>query len=109
VLTPIVFHPFAWIGSGVLYYEYEAHKEYDDVDVEATAELGTINIRRYYSNDEKITHLVHSGRFDPDRPYEFPVAMLGGGGTFGEFRLTPSTATAPPRMARMEPTLSLGS
>ncbi|MED6148648.1 hypothetical protein PIB30_054970 [Stylosanthes scabra] len=101
---PRLLSPFC----GVIYYEYESHKEYDDVDVEITAELGTIKIRRYHSNNNKFTHSVHSGIFDPDHPYEFPIAMLGGGGTFGEFRPTPSAATASPQMARMEPTLSLG-
>ncbi|MED6184173.1 hypothetical protein PIB30_044914 [Stylosanthes scabra] len=96
------------MGSGVIYYEYEAHKEYDDVDVEATTKLGTIKICRYHSNDEKFTHSIHSRRFDPDRPYEFPVTMLSRGGTLGEFQSIPSAATTPPRMARTEPTLSLG-
>ncbi|MED6150844.1 hypothetical protein PIB30_076515 [Stylosanthes scabra] len=102
------------MGSKVIYYEYEAHKEYDDGDVEATTELGTIKIRRYHSNDEKFSHSVRSGRFDHDRPYEFLVAMLGGGGfaasggTFNEFQPTPSATIAPPQMARIEPTLSLG-
>ncbi|MED6147458.1 hypothetical protein PIB30_044214 [Stylosanthes scabra] len=48
VLTPVFFHPFAYMGSGVVYYEYESDKEYDDIDIEATAELGTIKIRRYH-------------------------------------------------------------
>ncbi|MED6196758.1 hypothetical protein PIB30_050414 [Stylosanthes scabra] len=85
-----------------------AHEEYDDVDVNVTAELGTIKVHRYHFKDEKLTRSVHSGRFDPDRPYEFPIAMLGSGGTFGEFRPIPSAATTPPQMARMEPTLTLG-
>ncbi|MED6225748.1 hypothetical protein PIB30_096692 [Stylosanthes scabra] len=65
------------MGSGVVYYEYEALKEYDDINVESTTELGTIKIRRYHFKDEKFTCLVHSGIFDPDKPYEFPIAMLG--------------------------------
>ncbi|MED6129063.1 hypothetical protein PIB30_104134 [Stylosanthes scabra] len=32
------------MGSGVVYYEYEAHKEYDDVDVKAATKMGTIEI-----------------------------------------------------------------
>ncbi|MED6109579.1 hypothetical protein PIB30_034986 [Stylosanthes scabra] len=84
------------MGSGVVYYEYEAHEEYNDIDVKATAELGTIKIRGYHFKDEKFTRSVHSGRFVPDRPYEFPIAMLGRGGTFGEFKPTPSAQTYPP-------------
>ncbi|MED6127592.1 hypothetical protein PIB30_089503, partial [Stylosanthes scabra] len=51
----------------------------DDVDVETTAELGTIKFLRYHSNNEKFTQSVLSKRFDPNRPYEFPIAMLGRG------------------------------
>ncbi|MED6140719.1 hypothetical protein PIB30_096174 [Stylosanthes scabra] len=84
------------MGSGVVFYEYEALKEYDDIDVEPTAELGKIKILRYHFKDEKFTHSVHSGRFDPDRPYEFPIAMLGGDCSFGTPRSTPSLNAMPP-------------
>ncbi|MED6172932.1 hypothetical protein PIB30_054519 [Stylosanthes scabra] len=60
------------MGSGVIFYEYESLKEYDDIDVEPTSELGTIKIRRYHFKDEKFTRSVHSGRFDPDRPWSLP-------------------------------------
>ncbi|MED6222697.1 hypothetical protein PIB30_066869 [Stylosanthes scabra] len=43
------------MGRGVVFYEYEALKEYDDVDVESAVELGTIKIQRYYFKDEKFT------------------------------------------------------
>ncbi|MED6210611.1 hypothetical protein PIB30_065762 [Stylosanthes scabra] len=98
------------MGSGFVFYEYEykSHKEYDDVDVEATLELRTIKIRRYHFKDKKFTYSVHSGRFDLDFPYEFPIAMLGGGGTFGAFRPMPSAATTPPHVPHAEPTLTFG-
>ncbi|MED6145160.1 hypothetical protein PIB30_022471 [Stylosanthes scabra] len=70
---------------GVVYYKYESHKEYNDVDVEATTELGTIKIRRYHFKNEKFTRSVQSGRFEPDRPYDFPIAMLGSGDTLGTY------------------------
>ncbi|MED6187665.1 hypothetical protein PIB30_078557 [Stylosanthes scabra] len=41
--------------SGVVFYKYEAHKEYDDVDVELTAKLGTIKICRYHFEDKRST------------------------------------------------------
>ncbi|MED6148843.1 hypothetical protein PIB30_056866 [Stylosanthes scabra] len=53
------------MGSGVIYYKYEAHKGYNDVDIEATADLGTIKIHRYHFKDKKFTRSVHSGRIDP--------------------------------------------
>ncbi|MED6120406.1 hypothetical protein PIB30_020598 [Stylosanthes scabra] len=96
------------MGNRVIFYEYKAHKEYDDVNVEETAELGMIKIHRYHFNDEKFTYSVHSGRFDHDRPYEFPIATLGSGDTFGDFRPTPMAATALPQVPHTEPTLSLG-
>ncbi|MED6134328.1 hypothetical protein PIB30_036082 [Stylosanthes scabra] len=65
------------IGSEVVFYNYEAYKEYDDIDIEPTIELGTIKIRRYHFEDKKFNRSMHSGRFDPNRPYEFPIAMLG--------------------------------
>ncbi|MED6141118.1 hypothetical protein PIB30_100148, partial [Stylosanthes scabra] len=42
VLNPVLFHPFVYMGSGVVYYKPKAHKDYDDIDIEATTELGTI-------------------------------------------------------------------
>ncbi|MED6137727.1 hypothetical protein PIB30_067652 [Stylosanthes scabra] len=108
VLTSVFFHPFTWMGSGFFYYDYEAHKEYDDVDVEETTKLGTIKICRYHFKDEMFSRSVHSRRFHPNRPYEFPIAMLSNGGNFGEFRPTPSATIAPPQMAHTEPTLTLG-
>ncbi|MED6224659.1 hypothetical protein PIB30_086236 [Stylosanthes scabra] len=88
------------MGSGVVFYEYEALKEYNDIDVEPTVELGTIKIRRYHFKDEKFTCLVHSGRSDPDRLYEFPIAMLGKYCSFGTPRSTPSSNAMPPRAPR---------
>ncbi|MED6113283.1 hypothetical protein PIB30_069359 [Stylosanthes scabra] len=54
------------MGSGDDFYEYEILKDYDDIDVEPTVELGMTKIRRNHFKDEKFTHSVHSGRFDPD-------------------------------------------
>ncbi|MED6133689.1 hypothetical protein PIB30_030450 [Stylosanthes scabra] len=68
--------------SRVVFYEYEALKEYDDIDVEPTTELGTIKIWKYHLKDEKITRSMHSSRFDPDRLYEFLIAMIGGDCSF---------------------------
>ncbi|MED6161922.1 hypothetical protein PIB30_065439 [Stylosanthes scabra] len=42
------------MGSGVVFYEYEALKEYDDIDVEPTAELRTIKIQK-----KELTMLSH--------------------------------------------------
>ncbi|MED6175022.1 hypothetical protein PIB30_074582 [Stylosanthes scabra] len=36
------------MGSRVVFYEYGKSKDYDDKDMEANAELGTIKIRHYY-------------------------------------------------------------
>ncbi|MED6139965.1 hypothetical protein PIB30_088713 [Stylosanthes scabra] len=78
------------MGSRVVFYKYKALKEYDEIDVEPTAKLETIKIRRYHFKDEKFTHLAHIGRFDPDRLYEFPIAMLGGDCSFGSDFIAPS-------------------
>ncbi|MED6187893.1 hypothetical protein PIB30_080837, partial [Stylosanthes scabra] len=75
---------------------YEALKEHEDIDVEPTAELGKIKIRRYHFKDEKFTRSVHSGRFDPDSSYKFSIIMLGGDCSFG----TPRSMTRPPRLVR---------
>ncbi|MED6213862.1 hypothetical protein PIB30_097468 [Stylosanthes scabra] len=91
------------MGSGVVFYEYEALKEYDDMDVEPTAKLVKIKIRRYHFKEEKFTHSVHSDRFDHDRTYEIPVAMLGGDCSFGTSRSAPSSNTMPPRAPRTGP------
>ncbi|MED6126146.1 hypothetical protein PIB30_075547 [Stylosanthes scabra] len=71
--------------------EYEALKEYDDIDVQPTAELRTIKIWRFHFKEEKFTRSVHSGRFNPNRPYEFPIAMIGGDCSFGTPRSTASS------------------
>ncbi|MED6200935.1 hypothetical protein PIB30_090118 [Stylosanthes scabra] len=94
------------MGSGVVFYENEALKEYDDIDVEPATELGTIKIRRYHFKGEKFTRSVHSGRFDLDRPYEFPIAMLGGNCSFGTLRSTPSSNAMPLRAPRTGPSPS---
>ncbi|MED6197720.1 hypothetical protein PIB30_059311 [Stylosanthes scabra] len=95
--------PRGKMGSRVVFYMYKALKEYDDIDVEPTAELGTIKRRRYHFKDEKFTCSVHSGRFDPDRPYEFPITMLGGDCLFSAPRSTPSSNVMPPRAPRVGP------
>ncbi|MED6133101.1 hypothetical protein PIB30_025253 [Stylosanthes scabra] len=64
------------MGSGVIYYEYEKHEKFEDYDMKADAELGTFKIRRYHFDDESFVHLLHSVRFDPDRPYEIPIEAL---------------------------------
>ncbi|MED6149185.1 hypothetical protein PIB30_060068 [Stylosanthes scabra] len=94
------------MGSVVVYYECEALKEYDDIDVKPTEELGTIKIQRYHFKDQKFTRLVHSGRFDPDRPYEFPIAMLVGDCSFSTPRSTPSSNVMPLRAPRTRPSPS---
>ncbi|MED6188761.1 hypothetical protein PIB30_088986 [Stylosanthes scabra] len=102
-LAPLLFVIACDMRSGVFYYEYEVHKEYDDADAEQIVELGTLKIRRYHFKDEKFTRSVHSGRFDLDRPYEFPIAMLGGDCLFGTPRSTPSSNVMPSRAPRTGP------
>ncbi|MED6182228.1 hypothetical protein PIB30_026620 [Stylosanthes scabra] len=64
------------MGSGVVYYEYEKREKFEDYDMKSDAELGTFKIRRYHFDDESFVHPFHSVRFDSDRPYEIPIAML---------------------------------
>ncbi|MED6116705.1 hypothetical protein PIB30_102685 [Stylosanthes scabra] len=64
------------MGSGVIYYEYEKRKKFEDYDMKADVELGTFKIRRYHFDDEYFVHPLHSLRFDPDRPYEIPIEAL---------------------------------
>ncbi|MED6171223.1 hypothetical protein PIB30_038850 [Stylosanthes scabra] len=64
------------MGSGVIYYEYKKREKFEDYDMNADAELGTFKIRRYHFDDESFVHLLHSVRFDPDRPYEIPIEAL---------------------------------
>ncbi|MED6186144.1 hypothetical protein PIB30_064000 [Stylosanthes scabra] len=72
------------MGSRVVFYEYDALKEYNDIDVEPTAD----------------------GRFDPDRPYEFSITMLGGDCSFGTPRSTPSSNAMPARAPQTGPSPS---
>ncbi|MED6147055.1 hypothetical protein PIB30_040429 [Stylosanthes scabra] len=62
--------------SGVIYYEYEKREKFEDYDMKADAELGTLKIRRYHFDNESFVHPLHSVRFDPDRPYEIPIETL---------------------------------
>ncbi|MED6119658.1 hypothetical protein PIB30_013534 [Stylosanthes scabra] len=62
--------------SGVIYYMYEKREKYEDYDEKVDAKLGTIKIRRYHFEDESFVHLLHSVRFDPNRPYEIPIESL---------------------------------
>ncbi|MED6173086.1 hypothetical protein PIB30_055985 [Stylosanthes scabra] len=64
------------MGSGVVYYEYEKREKFEDYDIQADAELGTFKIRRYHFDDKSFVDLLHSVRFDPDRPYEIPIEAL---------------------------------
>ncbi|MED6219057.1 hypothetical protein PIB30_032423 [Stylosanthes scabra] len=64
------------MGSGVIFYEYEKRKKFEDNDMRADAELGTFKIRRYHFDNESFVHPLHSVRFDPDRPYEIPIEAL---------------------------------
>ncbi|MED6142789.1 hypothetical protein PIB30_000988 [Stylosanthes scabra] len=64
------------MGSGVIFYEYEKRKKFEDYDMDADAELGTFKIRRYHFDDESFVHPLHCVRFDPDRPYEIPIEAL---------------------------------
>ncbi|MED6165440.1 hypothetical protein PIB30_099549, partial [Stylosanthes scabra] len=64
------------MGSGVIYYEYEKREKFEDYDLKADAELGTIKIRRYHFDDESFVHPLHSVRFDPDRLYEVSIEAL---------------------------------
>ncbi|MED6199001.1 hypothetical protein PIB30_071889 [Stylosanthes scabra] len=66
------------MGSGVIYYEYEKREKFEDHDMRADAELGTFKIRRYHFDNESFVHPPQSVRFDPDRPYEFPIEALMG-------------------------------
>ncbi|MED6138251.1 hypothetical protein PIB30_072513, partial [Stylosanthes scabra] len=71
------------IRSGVVFYEYKALKEYDDIDVEPIAELGMIKIRRYHFKDRSLPLRCIVIDLTVDRPYEIPIAMLGGDCSFG--------------------------
>ncbi|MED6109548.1 hypothetical protein PIB30_034772 [Stylosanthes scabra] len=64
------------MGSGVIYYEYEKRETFEDHYMRVDAELGTFKIRRYHFDNESFVHPLHSIRFDPDRPYEFPIEAL---------------------------------
>ncbi|MED6199445.1 hypothetical protein PIB30_076047 [Stylosanthes scabra] len=65
------------MGSGVVYYKYEAHKEYDDVDVEPTTELRTIKICRYHFKDEKFTCSVYSFiKYDAATSFKYRIKCL---------------------------------
>ncbi|MED6222431.1 hypothetical protein PIB30_064347 [Stylosanthes scabra] len=69
------------MGSRVVFCEYEALNEDDDIDVKPTAD----------------------GRFDPDRTYEFSIAMLGGDCLLGTPRFTPSSNAMSPQAPRTGP------
>ncbi|MED6161631.1 hypothetical protein PIB30_062586 [Stylosanthes scabra] len=64
------------MGSGVIFYEYEKREKFEDHDMRADVELGTFKVRRYHFDNESFVHLLHSVRFDPDRPYEIPIEAL---------------------------------
>ncbi|MED6145553.1 hypothetical protein PIB30_026281 [Stylosanthes scabra] len=72
-LGPGMHHTY---GSGVIFYEYEKRKKFEDYDMEVDAELGSFKIRRYHFDDESFVHPLYSVRFDPDRPYEIPIEAL---------------------------------
>ncbi|MED6176693.1 hypothetical protein PIB30_090680 [Stylosanthes scabra] len=69
-------HLIVYMGSGVIYYEYEKCDKLEDYDLKADAELGTFKIRRYHFDNESFIHPLHSVRFDPNRPYEVPIETL---------------------------------
>ncbi|MED6152301.1 hypothetical protein PIB30_090641 [Stylosanthes scabra] len=64
------------MGSSIIYYEYEKREKFEDYDLKADAKLGTFNIRYYHFDDKSFIHPLHSIRFDPDFPYEVPIAAL---------------------------------
>ncbi|MED6115302.1 hypothetical protein PIB30_089151 [Stylosanthes scabra] len=64
------------MGSGVIFYEYEKCEKFEDHDMRSDAELGTLKIRRYHSDNDSFIHPLHSVCFDPDRPYEIPIEAL---------------------------------
>ncbi|MED6127890.1 hypothetical protein PIB30_092401 [Stylosanthes scabra] len=64
------------MGNGVIYYEYDKRKKFEDYDLKADAELGTFKIRRYHIDEESFVHPLDSVRFDPDRLYEVPIEAL---------------------------------
>ncbi|MED6170982.1 hypothetical protein PIB30_036339 [Stylosanthes scabra] len=45
--------------SGVIYYEYEKCKKFEDFDMKANAELGTFKIRRDHFDYEYFVHHLH--------------------------------------------------
>ncbi|MED6219730.1 hypothetical protein PIB30_038467 [Stylosanthes scabra] len=64
------------MGSGVVYYEYEKYKKFENYDMKADAKLGIFKIRRYHFDDEYFVHPLHSLRFDLDRSYEILIEAL---------------------------------
>ncbi|MED6126211.1 hypothetical protein PIB30_076136 [Stylosanthes scabra] len=59
-----------------MYYEIEKREKYEDSDERADSDMAIVNTRRYHSDDEPFIHLLHSVRFNPDRPYELPIEQL---------------------------------
>ncbi|MED6190851.1 hypothetical protein PIB30_110024, partial [Stylosanthes scabra] len=64
------------MGSGIIYYEIERHEKYEDSDERADSDLAIVKTQRYHFDDEPFIRLLHSIRFDPNRPYELSVESL---------------------------------
>ncbi|MED6200321.1 hypothetical protein PIB30_083962 [Stylosanthes scabra] len=64
------------MGNGIIYYEIEKHKKYEDSNESVDSDFAIMKTRRYHFDDEPFIHPLHSVRFDPDRPYELPVESL---------------------------------
>ncbi|MED6170927.1 hypothetical protein PIB30_035892 [Stylosanthes scabra] len=72
----LIAHLLVFIGSGIIYYEYEKREKFKDYDLKADADLGTFKIRRYHFDGESFVHPLHGVRFDPDCPCEVPIEAL---------------------------------
>ncbi|MED6200837.1 hypothetical protein PIB30_089147 [Stylosanthes scabra] len=68
--------PFHQMGSGIIYYEIEKCKKYEDCDERADSDLAIVKTQRYHFDDEPFVHPLHSIHFDPDRSYELAVESL---------------------------------
>ncbi|MED6209859.1 hypothetical protein PIB30_058751 [Stylosanthes scabra] len=67
---------YTYIGSDVIYYEFEKREKFAYYDLKVDSELGTFMIRRYHFDEESFVHPLQSARFDPDLPYEVPIEAL---------------------------------
>ncbi|MED6210607.1 hypothetical protein PIB30_065715 [Stylosanthes scabra] len=91
--------------SGVIYYEYEKRKKFEDYDLKVDAELGTFKIRRHHFGGESFVHPLHSVRFDLDRPYEVPIEALMADQSLSSFGTGTSSTRGSHPARHLSPTL----